>query len=503
MDSLRLFKILLQHDALSFKRSYQHKHNKVAGIVYAVMVSCFILYLFSLALMLAFGVRPFPFKQHIAFFFASIPIVLIVDFFIRLIYQSTPAQFIQSYLLLPLRRKLLINTFLAKTCILGTNFVWLAYAIPYCFIAISPFQHPWVFFLCLSSFLFLIQANGQLYILCRTLIYKSPIYIFIPIALYLSIVAFFTLPLIFSSSPVYSILDSVYSNITNGNPLSLVIIILLFGISLATNRQVQLKSMRYIETNKTNNTNQTYKTAERIGKIRNIGIFLQLELLQIIRNKSIRIRYIIIIPFIFIINATQMLDTTGEEFKNQFWMIYTFLLPAYISITTVMQAEGNYIGLLMVQPHKLFHLLQAKYFFNLCLLIIPIVSLLPAIYMGTVDLFFVLALSLFCGGCQYFIMFQLAVYNNLTIAFNAPLMKKSNMSTNPAQLIFSTAAMLLPTILIAFLKILTSPAYMYLTIGVLGLIFILTEKIWMKHIFLRMMKRKHINLRGFYSTLQS
>jgi len=54
-----------------------------------------------------------------------------------------------------------------------------------------------------------------------------------------------------------------------------------------------------------------------------------------------------------------------------------------------------------------------------------------------------------------------------------------------------------PLILVSVLIFLASETVAYIVLIIIGLAFTLTHPIWLRHIYVRMMKRKYANLEGF------
>jgi hypothetical protein len=68
---------------------------------------------------------------------------------------------------------------------------------------------------------------------------------------------------------------------------------------------------------------------------------------------------------------------------------------------------------------------------------------------------------------------------------------------NDIQLIRQMVSMFSPLILVSVLIFLASETVAYIVLIIIGLAFTLTHPIWLRHIYVRMMKRKYANLEGF------
>ena len=59
------------------------------------------------------------------------PIMLLIDFFIRFMVQQTPAMMLKPYMLLPMPRQAVVETFLVTSLFDGYNWLWLMLFVPY------------------------------------------------------------------------------------------------------------------------------------------------------------------------------------------------------------------------------------------------------------------------------------------------------------------------------------------------------------------------------------
>jgi hypothetical protein len=116
--------------------------------------------------------------------------------------------------------------------------------------------------------------------------------------------------------------------------------------------------------------------------------------------------------------------------------------------------------------------------------------------MGKVALLTCVAWAIFTVGCLYCCMFQLAVYNNKTLALNTKVSARRNAGTGLQNLI--TGLALGVPLLANYLLLLsvgeTVTAWILIVIGV-G--FILTSNLWLKNIYHRFMARRYQNMEGF------
>ena len=106
---------------------------------------------------------------------------------------------------------------------------------------------------------------------------------------------------------------------------------------------------------------------------------------------------------------------------------------------------------------------------------------------------------LFTAGFVFALMMQFAVYNKKSLVLNATIMK-SNKGSSLFQTIIITAALGLPIIINSLLITFFSANVTYTIMLIIGVLFILTHRIWINNIYERMMKRRYINMEGFRET---
>jgi hypothetical protein len=240
-----------------------------------------------------------------------------------------------------------------------------------------------------------------------------------------------------------------------------------------------------------------YTFLERFGQT---GEYLKLELKSIFRNKAIRSRVImsltLIIVLTLLISYTSMYD--GKMMLN-FWCFYCFGLYGMTTLVKIMGPEGNYIDLLMTHKENILSLLKAKYYFHVAILIVPMLLMMPAVIAGKFSMLMMLAYLLLSSGLLYFTLFQLAVYNKQTIPLNQKITGKNNVE-NGVQMIIQMLAMFSPLVLVAALVLLFNETTAYLVLGTIGLIMTLAHPLWLRHIYVRLMKRKYENMEGFHAS---
>ena len=506
LNRLKLFSLLRRHNWLSFRRSPAYEQSMVARVMMVIGAGFMIVYMIFLGTMFG-GLANSSDLPAMLLMFMFI-FLLLLDFFLRFVVQKTPAMLIKPYMLLPIPRRSVVDTFLLTSLTSGYNWMWLALFLPYCFIIYcggTPFLTVLSVLIC---GMLLILANSQFYLLVRTLIGRSLLWWVLPVVVYgafMGLLLLSTFDDSFFASLIPNV-DELFDSIAEAlaEPWAILLCLgLLVGL-LWLNRITQYRFAFEEVTREERPTALTSHTAgieftflERFGQT---GEYLKLELKSIMRNKAIRSRVFmslaLIVMLTLIIAYTDMYD--GRMMLN-FWCFYCFAIYGMTALIKIMAPEGNYIDLLMTHRENILQLLRAKYYFHVAILFVPLLLMLPAIIAGKFQLLMVAAYMLLSSGLLYFLLFQMAVYNKQSLPLNDKITGKNNMETG-LQLVIELTAMFLPMVLVALLILLFDEQTAYWVLAVIGLLFTLTHPLWLRNIYIRMMARKYQNLEGFHAS---
>ena len=228
-----------------------------------------------------------------------------------------------------------------------------------------------------------------------------------------------------------------------------------------------------------------------------IGEYLKLELKSTMRNLVVRKQFIsgalCMLMLCGLFSFTDVYD--GMPFMRVFICVYCFTCLGVMTLTTVMCAEGNYIDGLMVRKETVLSLLKAKYYFQCIMLLVPSLFSLMPIIEGKITVFTALGCLLFASGAVFPFLFQLAVYNDVTIHLNEKLTKSGR--DTKVQMLMSGAALFLPMLLMYTLVECFNEDVAAIAMITIGLIGTLLHPLWLNHIYKRFMKRRYQNMDGF------
>ena len=499
MNRLQLYRTLYRHRSLSMRRALDYEHNRSAKYLFYIGYIMGFAYMLFIAVLLSLKVNNMRDTNAAGLIVGILPIILLVDLFIRFTYQQTPAQIIKCYALLPLPRKVCIESFIGASLFNLGNAWWYVLFVPYCVMSVV-FSYGLLATILLLAFIGLaILLNSQLYVLFRTLISQSLLWILGLLAVY----SLLAIPMILGGNGSFASSLFIYSrlgiSLSQGEIWPLLIVLALLIAVVWLNREVQFHAIWRELTSEKAATKVDGK--DRLAFLRQhgaIGEYAHLEWKLISRNKFPRKTFIY---SFFLIALLSVLITFTQAYNGdgmvRFWCSYNFVILGLTLLSRLLSMEGNYIDMLMVHPNSIYSLLRAKYYVYCGLLIVPFMLMLPMVFVGKASLLMLLSFALFAAGFQFLVFFQSAVYNKRTQKLNISLMSSRNMERNYLYIFVCLLALLTPVIFVSTLSIFCPPTVCYLCLSVVGLIGIATHRLWIRNVYVRMMTRRYENMEGF------
>ena len=218
------------------------------------------------------------------------------------------------------------------------------------------------------------------------------------------------------------------------------------------------------------------------------------------RNKNIRKGFIsaniLITMFSLLISFTDIYNGG----MSKFLAVYNFAIYGAMILVRIMCYEGNYIDCLMVHKENIISLLKAKYFLYSCLLLLPLLLMLPTVFMGKCTWQMLLAILLLTAGPVHAAFLYMAVFNKQTLPLNEKFIGKGTIENSFLMIAVEIAAFTLPLILIVLMPTLMGETWGAIALMVIGAVVIATNRYWISDIYRRMMKRRYENLESFRSS---
>ena len=497
---MNLFLELRRHGRLADKRHPMYDKNRFGRFWMYFMAAFWAGYLIFFGTTFAFALEG-EVREPYHIINGALIIILAIDFLIRFPFQKTPTQEMKPYLLLPIRRRRLIDFLLLRSGLSTFNLFWLFFFVPLAIITVTRYYGvSGVLTYCIGIWLLMV-LNNYWFLLCRTLMNERVWWVALPLAFYGGIGCALFIP---DDSPLFLWSITLGEGYITGNPLALLGTLLAIALLWLLCRNI-MGRLIYNEMNKVEDTTvkvchvSEYRFLDRYGEI---GEYMRLELKMLLRNKvckaSLRSIILIVVAFSLVLSFSDVYDSTGMK---SFIMVYNYVIFGIMFLLSIMSYEGNYIDGLMSRKESIYSLLRAKYILYSVAILIPFVLMIPAMVTGKLMVISCLAWALFTSGAIYCGLFQLAVYNCRTLDLNTKLTNRQNMGTG-LQNIISFAAFGVPLLLNAGLKVWLGETVTDIVLIVVGLGFILTSRLWLKNVYHRFMKRRYKNLEGFRDSRQ-
>lgn len=493
MNKIQLYRLLRKNTNLSYKRSPIFEQNKWAKVMTYFGAGMFALYLILYGCIIAMTA-----EGEAGRMISFMPIILLIDYLLRFIVQTTPGMMVKPYITLPISRYTAIECFLVSSHLSGYNFLWLCMFVPYSIILLFAGAGFWPVILELVACLLLMILNSQVYLFFRTLINRKVLWFLGGLVPY--IILFIPLLLDFGKKGFERMID-LYADAGRAWWFLPVVVLLLVALFFI-NRHFQFK---YVYEEISKKKERELKHVSQFAYLNHFGLvgeYLKIELKSNLRNKTMRSRCImsltLIIVFSMVVAYTNIYDNV---YMQNFWCLYCFAIYSVTALIKIMGQEGNYIDLLMMHRENIIALLKAKFWFYSAVLLIPFVVMLPAVFTGKFTLLMLLGYMLLTAGVLHFVIFQLAVYNKQTLPLQQKMTAKGNFE-NGMQLVIELLSLFAPGAIATVGFLLFGETWTFVFMSLIGLAFIITHPIWIRHIYKRMMQRRYENIDGFHSTRQ-
>ena len=518
MKYIDIIKILQKHLRLQEERSLFAEKKMVSKIFTIIGILFFAVYMAFLSVAIGMGGNAIVGEASsdevistVGFFFMMLPLFLLIDYGLRLSMSKTPMQFIRPYTTLPVPRYAVIDCFLLNTVTQVFNFAWLSLTFPFCILSVLFRYNAWGAILFLLAVQIIFILNSLLYILIRAYATRLFIFWFLPVVIYLLPLS--PLLLCFKSEDMgleafFELNTVVGDALTNGNISAWIILLGVTAGMWYINRKVQYK-VSYQDNAEATNTKELKNVSslsmfDRFGMI---GQYIKIDIKSIMRNKTVKKQFYMIIAvtlmFSLINTFSDVYGETASMFGYGFWTNYSYILIVLMQALGIMTQEGNYIECLMVRKESIYDLMKAKYTILLIMLMMPLIILIPTVIMGKITFLYLIAMYFLSAGPVSFGMMHMVYFNNYSLPLNATISNTSGSASGEIKTItgiISLIALFVPTLLVSGLESIMNPDIAYITIIVIGALFVATNSLWLRNIYRLFMKRRYKNMEGFRET---
>lgn len=507
MSTLNIIREVHRHSRLSAIRNPMWDKSHGIRFFMAIVWALAVVYIACFGVMLAYLVRKDGSVSAYEFIAGVLPFVLLADFLLRLAIKQTPTQLVKPYLLLPISKYTVTDSFLLEDLLSPINLIWQALFIPYGVLTILTTDGIFAFLGFIIILQLIVEINSQWYLLIRSLTSVSVLWWAFPVL----VCAIVLLPsFVGNETGVAAFCDFyaqaggwLWKNQTVLWSSTVIVLLLIFLL----NRLVEHNLLRREVSDSRNTATSRLlfgKGVSFLSSANNITMYMKLDIVSIARNKNLRKTFISAILLLAVISAVMSLTSIFvDDFMKTFWLVYSFDLFAAMFLVKIMSYEGNYIECLAVGKDSITSLLWAKYFLSVAVLIIPFVILIPTVVAGVYSVSDLIAYMLLAAGVVNFGYFQLAPYNNETTALNAKLMGKGRTQNNYTQIVVSAIVFAVPVSVIMMLENKFGHDITNIVIAIVGIVFTLASYLWIPNIAKSMRKRKYGNLESYRQTRMS
>lgn len=496
MSLFKLYQLVKTNQKLAEKRHPMLEKNKAMKVFTGIFIAFWMLYLIIFGCMFGGIFRNTPTYNPIN---GGMLVFLIIDFYTRFLMQETPAQEIKPYKLLPIKQNSLIEIFLVRIGLKSYNLFFLAFFIPFgiftvLFAANNYGLSGFVSYIIMVWLLFVM--NAYWYLFWRSLINHHWLWAIAPTAIYAALLGFgFVL-----DTWLFDFCKHVMHDVACLNCFPHLCILAIIVLFYLINLYFQ-KRFIYYEIAKVEKVKKV-KSSEMsfLNRFGIVGEYIKLEIKSIQRNKTVKKQFLtgVIATFVLCILYAFTGVYDDQPFMKVFICMYCFACLSVIKATGIMCPEGNYIDCLMNQKESILSLLKAKYYFDLMMMIIPLLVIIMPITQGKTTIMEALGCMAFAAGVIMPFLFQLAVYNNTTMKLNDVLTKSGQNSK--MQMICSLVALFVPMIVMYCFITAFGTNIGSLVIFAIGVVGIVLHPWWLRNIYERLMKRRYENMSNFRAT---
>ncbi|MBQ0050191.1 MAG: hypothetical protein KBT12_08190 [Bacteroidales bacterium] len=491
-------KLLKQNERLHDKRHPMFERNRFVKFLAYFMIAYYGAILLLLGVSLPVGMSQVyhgvaGFHVLDGWFF----ILLIIDFWLRFIFQETPANQTRPYSLLPISRRYLMRRYMLRAAFSAGNLFWSFFLVPFGIISVWHSMSLWAVLGWWLGWWLLIVMNSYAYLLIRALCTRHVAWCLLPLALHAGILLIALLPTPNPLDMPCTLFMYAFAKWELWAVVAVVAVIVLF---YRMNVWVQ-GSILYDEVGKKEEV--VIKKSHEMSFLNRFGIvgeYLKLELRMKTRNRMLKVQMFVLLACMLLLSGILYFsDIYDGLFMRSFICLYDYIVPGATALVTIMCHEGNYMDLLMSHRESVLDLLTAKYYFFSALLLFPFLLLIPVCLAGKISFLMSLGYLFFVVGIVYPCLFQMAAYNKETLPLNAKLGSKQG---NGKQNIVTLTIMFLPIALERACVSLLGDTWGYLVLIALGGIGVLTHRQWLRFAYQQFMKRRYENMEGFRASRQ-
>lgn len=419
-------------------------------------------------------------------------ILLMVDFWLRFIFQETPANQTRPYSLLPISRRYMMRRYMMRAAFSSGNLFWAFFLVPFGLLSVYQSMTLWATLGWWLGWWLLFVMNSYAYLLIRALCTRHFAWFLAPLLLHVAVLLIALLP---EHNPIDMPCTLFMFAFAKWQMWPIFAVAVFIWFLYKANATVQ-GSILYDEVGR---KDEVVITKSRqmtfLNRFGIVGEYLKLELRMKTRNRMLKVQMLVLLGCMLLLSGILYFSEIYDGlFMRSFICLYDYIVPGATALVTIMCHEGNYMDLLMSRHESLLDLLTAKYYFFSALLLFPFLLLIPVCLTGKITFLMSLGYLFFVVGVVYPCLFQMAAFNKETLPLNAKLASKQG---NGKQNIVTLTIMFLPIAIerasVAFL----GNTWGYITLIIIGTLGIATHRQWLRFTYRQFVKHRYENMEGF------
>lgn len=488
MTKLQLFILLLNNIRKRSSRSILSETNTAARVFTLIGMGIACIYLIAVGVMTGLAAA----GDNTFTIVCIMPFVLLIDFAMRLSMQQTPYVFLRPYLLLPVRRSDVISSYLWSSLLSPSNFIWLCLFLPYTVITVcggtTATTAIAILFICQT----LMLANCLCYLGVRTLAAINVLWWLLPVG---------TIAIGAAAGYVIGYENAFLTLSEYGSsPVAAIFCVAAAALLFYADIRIISRTSYMTAARKSDIRIKSLPKETLFNRYGLVGEYIKLDIKSIMRNKSLRNRFLQSLLLIVIFCAMITVTATEEiGYDDSMICLYCFAIIGISNLSNMMGPEGNYIDLLMVHKENILTMLRAKYYLFCAVLLLPVIILIPTVISGKFPPMMMPAYVFTVTGIQYPALFCLAAYNRQTLPLNSNIFSKTT-SDALRPILILLFVVVLPMAAVTLLTSILGDTTAFAVLTVIGLCSTLLSPLWMRGVYRLMMARRYINIEGFRAT---
>ncbi len=485
---------LLHHAWLGFRRSHHFERSLGTKFILAFVALTLMMYMLALGIALPGLLNHFFPEQTVVDSFLSLLILIYAgDFMLRFFMQKVPAQQVQAYLHLPVNRNKLTNVMLTKSWFSIYNVYLFPMLVPFFMRTLLAGGEVRAFWLLLAGCFLLGSINHALIILLKT---RSSNTWYLPILLILA-GALLSAGFFFSRDLFFSVSELIGKSFLHGNPWVFILsIALIIGFQIISSKSLITSLYRLNEGAASKKAAASSRIEAFFQKIPEYGRYLVLEWRLLNRNKRASRGFrqwplmLVFVPFFIYYGRDDLLHN---------YMIFFLMFAGgygFFHLQYAYSWESRFFDFIASKKMDMQKMIVSRYYFYLFLAILQTIILSPVLYVIRPDAVLpFIAMMLYVTGP----VFALLLYMGISYSTRIDPDKKAFFNTegiSGVQFLFIILVMLsyIPFTIIAFILPFDFLLSLSVILGITGLFVILTNRLWVKRIAQKFMRRKYIQL---------